>query len=144
MGIEVGEYTKTVAALLQDGDMETAKDVAEAGMQKAKLIRGMGGTLQQERAVIRDINTAIHRETMNMTATAMINDGEHDLLEDLQMAYTTGKIVEPDKPVVIGGKKMTVREALARRGVTDESLAAIDDIEVREAVASRARTIANQ
>lgn len=144
MVIEVGDDTKTVVALLQAGDMDTAKDVAEAGRQKAKLIRGMGGTLQQERALIRDINTAIHRETMNMTATAMINDGEHDLLEDLQMAYTTGKIVEPDKPVVIGGKTMTVREALARRGVTDESLAAIDDIEVRAAVASRARTIANQ
>ena len=144
MAIDVDDDVKTVVALLQAGDMDTAKDVAEAGRQKARLIRGMGGTLAQERELIRRVNTALYRETMNMTANAMINEGEHGLLEDLQMAYTTGKIVEPDKPIVIGGKTMTVREALARRGVTDESLAAIDDIEVRAAVGARARTLANQ
>lgn len=144
MAIEVGDDVKTIVALVQAGDENKASEIAKEARVKAQSIRGMGGTLQTERALIRDIDTAIHRETMNMTADVMIVEGEYNLLEKLQISYTIGKIVEPDKQIVIGGKTMTVREALARRGVTDESLAAIDDIEVRAAVGARARTIANQ
>ena len=144
LGLEIEDNIKTIVASIKSGDTETAVKLAEQSRISASKVEDMGGTSQQRRQMIRDIDTAIHRETMNITADTIIAEGEYNLLEDLQISYTIGKIVEPDKQIVIGGKTMTVREALARRGVTDESLAAIDDIEVRAAVGARARTIANQ
>ena len=144
MAIDIGEDVKNIAALIRSGDVDIAKDLAESARSKAELVIGMGGTLQQQKALTRSIDTVVYGEAANATVNAMIDEGLFDLLDPLAESFEGGRVVRPDLEVVVAGKKTTLREALAERGIDDEALANIEDVEVRGAVAASIRTRANQ
>ena len=144
MAIDIGDDIQNISALIRSGYADDAKDLAESARRKAERVIGMGGTLQQQKALIRSIDTVVYGEAANETVNAMIDEGLFDLIDPLAESFEGGRVVRGNMEVVVGGKKTTLREALAERGISDETLANIEDVEVRGAVAASIRTRANQ
>jgi len=144
MAIDIGEDVKNISALIQSGDVDIAKDVAESARRKAELVIDMGGTLQQQKALIRSIDTVVYGEAATATANAMIDEGLYDLLDPLAEAFEGGRVLRADMEIEVNGEKTTLGAAFEARGITDEAIANIEDIEVRGAVAASIRTRANQ
>jgi len=144
MAIDIGDDIKNISALIRSGDADIAKDVAESARRKAELVIGMGGTLQQQKALIRSIDTVVYGEAATATANAMINEGLYELLDPMAEAFEGGQVLRADMEIEVNGEKTTLGAAFNARGISDEALANIEDIEVRGAVAAAIRTRANQ
>jgi len=148
MLVEVSDDVKTIQALIANGDVDTALDLADSSRKKAGLLIGMGGNLSQQNAAIKAIDTVVYGEQANLIANELIAEGSYDLLDAMAESFEGNAIVDPDRQVVIAEDNkqitMSLREALARKGITDEYLRNIDDVEVRGAVAAAIRTRANQ
>ena len=142
LGIQ--DNVKTIQALIASGDIEEAELLAENSRIEAGRIISMGGNLSQQKAAIRSIDTIFYGQQADMIANEMIAKGEYDLLDAMAESYRGNQIVDPDRQVVVGGQQMTLREALSAKGITDESIRNIDDVEVRDIIAADIRTVANQ
>ena len=144
MAIDINDDVSDIGALIRSGDVQAAQKLAVTAIGKAKQIIDMGGTLQMEKALIRDIETTLYGEAANQTAALLISEGLYDVIDDLSNAFELGQIVQGDKQISVGGQVTTVNEFFKSIGVTDEAINGIDDIEVRGAIAAQMRTVANQ
>lgn len=142
LGIQ--DNVNTIQALVLSGDIEQAKQLAENSRIEAGRIISMGGNLSQQQAAVRSIDIMFYGQQADMLANQMIAAGEFHLLDAMAESYRGNQIVEPDRKVVVGGKEVTLREALSARGITDQTIAEIQDAQVRDIIAADIRTVANQ
>lgn len=144
IALDIADDVNTISALMTAGDFDIAYDLADNARVKAGQVMGMGGNLSMQKALVRSIDTVVYGEQANKIVNDFIGESFFEILDPLAESFEGNAIVAPDREIVHKGERKTVRQILEEKGVTDDFIQAIDDVEVRGAVAAAIRTRANQ